>query len=109
VCLLQCSLFICELCEGALKQKRFHTTVKLPLRRAETYGVWGSLYLFFTLLHCCMTSAVHDIVKCERRGFTPILQQVNGMSVLDFWVVTPCGLVDRYQHFGGIYCLHLPP
>jgi hypothetical protein len=23
------------------------------------------------------------------------------MSMLVFWVVTPCGLVGRYQHFGG--------
>jgi hypothetical protein len=28
------------------------------------------------------------------------------MMMLVFWVVT-CGLVGRYQHFGGIYCLHL--
>jgi hypothetical protein len=24
-----------------------------------------------------------------------------------FWVVTPCGLVGGYQHFGGTYSLHL--
>jgi hypothetical protein len=24
-----------------------------------------------------------------------------------FWVVTPCGFVDRYQRFGETYCLHL--
>jgi hypothetical protein len=23
-----------------------------------------------------------------------------------FWVMTPCGLVGRYQDFGEIYCLH---
>jgi hypothetical protein len=23
------------------------------------------------------------------------------VSVVLFWVVTPCGLVGRYQHFGG--------
>jgi hypothetical protein len=28
------------------------------------------------------------------------------MSVLVFWVITPCGLASRYQHF-GTYCLHL--
>jgi hypothetical protein len=26
------------------------------------------------------------------------------MSMLVFWIVTPCGLVGRYQRFGGIYC-----
>jgi hypothetical protein len=29
------------------------------------------------------------------------------MSMLVFWVVTPCGLVGRYQRFGGTYRLHL--
>jgi hypothetical protein len=29
------------------------------------------------------------------------------MSMLFFWVVTPCGLVGRYKRFGGTYCLHL--
>jgi hypothetical protein len=29
------------------------------------------------------------------------------MSMLVFWVVTPCGLVGRYQRFGGTYCLYL--
>jgi hypothetical protein len=29
------------------------------------------------------------------------------MSILVFWVVTPCGLIGRYQRFGGIYYLHL--
>jgi hypothetical protein len=28
------------------------------------------------------------------------------MTMLFFWVVTPCGLVGRYQHFGETYCLH---
>jgi hypothetical protein len=27
--------------------------------------------------------------------------------MLVFWVVRPCGLVGRYQHFVGTYCLHL--
>jgi hypothetical protein len=27
--------------------------------------------------------------------------------MLVFWVVTPCRLEGRYQHFGGMYCLHL--
>jgi hypothetical protein len=24
-----------------------------------------------------------------------------------FWTVTPCGVVDAYQHFRGMYRLHL--
>jgi hypothetical protein len=29
------------------------------------------------------------------------------MSVVVFWVVTSCGLLDGYEHFGGTYCHHL--
>jgi hypothetical protein len=29
------------------------------------------------------------------------------MSMLVFWVVTPCGLVGRFQRFRKTYCLHL--
>jgi hypothetical protein len=29
------------------------------------------------------------------------------ISTLVFWVVTPCGLVGRYQRFGGTHCHHL--
>jgi hypothetical protein len=31
------------------------------------------------------------------------------MTMLFFWVVTPCRLVGRYQRFGGTCCLHLQP
>jgi hypothetical protein len=31
------------------------------------------------------------------------------MSMLLFWVVTPCGIVGRYQRFGWTCCLHLQP
>jgi hypothetical protein len=29
------------------------------------------------------------------------------LSMFIFWVVTPCGLIGRYERFGGTYCLHL--
>jgi hypothetical protein len=29
------------------------------------------------------------------------------LSMLVFWVVTPCVFIGRYQRFGVIYCLHL--
>jgi hypothetical protein len=35
-----------------------------------------------------------------------VLTAVN-MSMLVYWVVTPCGLVGRYKRFGGTYCFHL--
>jgi hypothetical protein len=31
----------------------------------------------------------------------------NFVSLLVFWLVTPCGLEGRHQGFGGTYCLHL--
>jgi hypothetical protein len=37
-----------------------------------------------------------------------VLTEVK-LSMLVFWVVTPCGLVGRYQRFGRTYCLNLQP
>jgi len=34
-----------------------------------------------------------------------IVMQSNMEDAL-FWSVMPCILVDRYQHFGGTYCLY---
>jgi hypothetical protein len=39
-----------------------------------------------------MWNEVHTVVK---------------MSMLVFWVMTPCRLVGGHQHFGETYCLHL--
>jgi hypothetical protein len=36
---------------------------------------------------------------------TEVLMAVKTL-ILIFWVVTPCKLLGRYQHFGGIYCLY---
>jgi hypothetical protein len=35
-----------------------------------------------------------------------VLTEVK-ISILIFWVVTQCGLVNRNQRFGRTYCLHL--
>jgi hypothetical protein len=37
-----------------------------------------------------------------------VLTTVN-FPMLVFWIVTPCGLIGRYQRFGETYCLHLQP
>jgi hypothetical protein len=29
------------------------------------------------------------------------------LSMIVFWIVTPCRLIGRHRRFGGIYCLHL--
>jgi hypothetical protein len=33
---------------------------------------------------------------------------VATLSMLVFWVVTPFGLVGRYQHFGGSWTQYVP-
>jgi hypothetical protein len=35
------------------------------------------------------------------------MRKVPDMLTSVFWVVTPCGLADRYQRFEGTYCVHL--
>jgi hypothetical protein len=47
--------------------------------------------------------AVPPIWKCSQGG----CQNMGRVSILYFWVVTPCGLVCRSQPFGRTYCLHL--
>jgi hypothetical protein len=40
--------------------------------------------------------------------FADSCQQVDSsMLTLVLWIVKPCELVDRYQCFGGAYCLHV--
>jgi hypothetical protein len=43
----------------------------------------------------------------QHKGVVLMLQ--TSKSMLVFWVVTPCGLVGRYQRVGGTYCLHFQP
>jgi hypothetical protein len=31
----------------------------------------------------------------------------HSVEIAFFWDMTPCSLVDIYQHFGRTYCLHL--
>jgi hypothetical protein len=38
--------------------------------------------------------------------WSPFRQQMS-INIVVFYVMTPCSLVSRYQHFGGIYYLHL--
>jgi hypothetical protein len=58
---------------------------------------------------CCATCT--NCVRCFGGGAqNPLkgtLQFALSESKLVFRVVTPCGLVGRYQRFGGTYCLHL--
>jgi hypothetical protein len=42
----------------------------------------------------------------QYEGFS-VFTVVKMTMLLLFWVMTPCGLVSRYQRFGETYCLHL--
>jgi hypothetical protein len=35
------------------------------------------------------------------------IKYILQLSIVVFWVVTPCGLVGGHQRFGGTYRLHL--
>jgi hypothetical protein len=45
---------------------------------------------------------VSSIIKDNSYVRFEVLTAVK-MSVLFLWVVTPCGLIGRYQHFGETY------
>jgi hypothetical protein len=51
----------------------------------------------------CFFSPVWFYFKRKQRN----KKRVNTMKVAVYWDVIPCGLSDIYQHFGGIYYLHL--
>jgi hypothetical protein len=48
---------------------------------------------------------LYVFVKCGHRDRG--LLNVSTYWMTDFWVVTPCSVVVRYQRFGGPFCLHL--
>jgi hypothetical protein len=48
------------------------------------------------------------VLKFNDNRKSYILESTH-LSMLNFWVVTPCGLVSIHQPFGGKYCLHLRP
>jgi hypothetical protein len=60
--------------------------------------VWLWSFPLLNLFTVLLINAVRD---------PPVLNYFQQFSVLFFWVVTPCGLVVRYQCFGETYCLHL--
>jgi len=44
----------------------------------------------------------HECKKCLLKSYFPSGLYVS-VQVLEFWQVTPCRLVDIYQHLGGMY------
>jgi hypothetical protein len=61
------------------------------------YFVWfGKILTFF-----------HNVIRLTPIDMRFEVLTAVKMSMLVFWVVTPCELVDRHQRFGGAYCLHL--
>jgi hypothetical protein len=85
------------------------------------------LFMYSPLLLMAVTSESRDLtmrscvrrLECRVRGSSCNDQRSNrikcvntiktvfGKTVLFFSVVIPRGLVDRWQRFGGTYCLHL--
>jgi hypothetical protein len=70
------------------------------------------IQIFFSLLTLkklmILSSSVTDgtAYELEHWGWSPV-RETTKMSMFVFWVVTLCGLVGRYQCFGGRYYLHL--
>jgi hypothetical protein len=92
------------------KRKHVKTDFQLKYLYFKERGYRGSL-MGMHMLRCqavgswCAKS--HQIKLQPYNMRFEVLVAVK-MSVLVFWLVTPCGFVGRYQHFGETYCLHLP-
>jgi hypothetical protein len=60
-----------------------------------------------------LSDLITTIIRSKRVRWTRHVARIENMisackiTVLVFWVVTPCELAGRYQRFGGTYCLHL--
>jgi hypothetical protein len=80
--------------------KPSHTSRSLPVKRPQNAEDGGSMLLrnVDAQPKCYMTQE-------HRRS--PSIQNIFRLFMLVSWVVTPCGLICRYQYFWGIYCLHL--
>jgi hypothetical protein len=74
----------------------FVTLVTSPLARIsevlKTIGMWNLMYW-----HIVNYS---KIVRFE-------VSTAVTIKIMFFWVLVPCGLIGRCQHFGETYCLHL--
>jgi hypothetical protein len=66
--------------------------------------------------HCASLSTINDTSgvrdhepSCKETGHDARLEVFMAVKiqVQVIWVVTPHSFVVGYQHFGGIYCLHL--
>jgi hypothetical protein len=50
---------------------------------------------------------MEDTCKTEQRALWFEVLAAVKMSIVAFWLLTPCGLADRNQHFGGTYYLQV--
>jgi hypothetical protein len=69
--------------------------------------IWSSNNIFgeYKLWSFSLCSFLQPPVTLFLLG--PNIVNTFSLSMLVFWVVTPCGLVGRYRRFGETYCLHL--
>lgn len=51
-------------------------------------------------------TCARDSCKNARKLATFRLPELLHKKIILFWDVTPCNLIDQYQHFGGTFSLH---
>jgi hypothetical protein len=69
--------------------------------------LFSLLYNLFYSLHVPLCSPFSTLLLAALSFIGSFFKIQLLLSMLVFWVVTPCVLVGRYQRFGGTCCLHL--
>jgi hypothetical protein len=102
-------------CPTGGRDRRCHLAIRVE-KRGVVCGVWTQ---FFSDKYPNNAHRHERTVTADIQKACPKSQSINifyarfavltavKMSMLVFWVVTPCGLVCKYQPAGGTYCLHL--
>jgi hypothetical protein len=79
----------------------------------EKFGSMSSVYCFICQVKSGQFTAFVQAVLCVRSGTNldtfqqGVFRKEENWSVLFFWVVTPCGIVNRYQRSGQSFCLYV--
>jgi hypothetical protein len=81
----------------------------VKIRRVATERLtWTSCLIHGQLfLDLWQTECHFWVFHCLCPSLFLSMLETHPFSILFFWIVTPCGLVDRYQRFGETYCLHI--
>jgi hypothetical protein len=81
---------------GAITEQVFK-----DLSRTSSWWWWGALWSSPVVLRIFICTFIY----CSILNYV-VSSAVLVMSVVGFWVLTPCELVGGYQWFGKTYCLH---